>query len=201
MNKSTASKILVFMALTAVCAYTVWFGTIKDPIDYTLSRIGNYFDLRVDFIIWGAITGLVLTGCIAHIYKMAGCRDILPERFLIISYAFLILTVLLPDIKETMRLLFYLHIASAVLFAISLLVSVIFFMRHLYMNKRSLYKKSLKVLIFCVAAPIFLLAAYGKLTGMAEIAFFVGISAFFVSVNLSIAKEKKILSKNGLNAA
>ena len=158
MNKRNIAKILIFLALLSVCAYTAWFGTIKDPVEYTISRIGNYFDLRAGFILWGAITGLLLTRCISYIYKTAGCKDDWSEKFLNISYVLLILTVIVPDIKETMLILFYVHITSAFLFACSLLLSVAFFIRHLYYEKRNLYQTALKLIIPCVAVPLAILA-------------------------------------------
>ena len=189
MNKKKVVKALVILALIAVCAYTVWFGTIKNPVDYTMSTIGNYFGQRTGFILWGAVTGILLVACISHIYKTAGCNDVSSDRFLALSFAFLILTVLIPNVKEISWTFFFIHVAASVLFACSLLISIVFFMRYLYLKKRSLYQKTLKLLIVCIAIPLAIIAGYGKLTGVAEISFFVCISLFLLVINSHLGKH------------
>ena len=201
MNKKRVAKSLVFLAFIAVCIYTVWFGTIKNPVDYTMSTIGNYFDHRPVFILWGAVTGILLVACISYIYRAAGCRDISSDRFLAMSYAFLIMTVIVPNIKESSYFLFCVHVATSVLFAGSLIISIAFFMRHLYLEKRSLYNKALKLLILCVAIPLGIIAAYGKITSLAEMAFFVLVSVFFTSLYIIMAAKKKGAVESGLKTA
>ena len=41
MNKKLTAKKLVIVSLIALCAYTVWFGTIKNPVDYTISKLAT----------------------------------------------------------------------------------------------------------------------------------------------------------------
>jgi len=184
-------RLLAFLCILTVPAYTILYGTMKDPIKYTLSKIGNYFPYKSNFILWGIITGLLLAGYVLYIYKKAGYEDKLSKRFLFLSYVFLIVTVFVPNIKETMEFLFYIHVVTSILFAACLLMSIILFMRHLYFKKSKIYSKAFWAFIFSVGIPAAILIAFGGLTGLAEIAFFVCISAFLLAINAYLNKAPK----------
>lgn len=44
------------IATLIISVITLSFGTRESPFDYTLSMIGNRFDARLEFIVWGIIT-------------------------------------------------------------------------------------------------------------------------------------------------
>ena len=192
MKTKNARKILAAAALIAVCAFTLWFGTIKNPIDFTMSKIGNNFSYRPIFILWGIMTGLLLVYSVSHMYERAGYYNKHSHNLLAVSYAFLVLTVLVPCMKETMEFLYYVHVAFSFLFPTVMLISLFRFIRYLYLVKYNVFKKAVKILSLCMAFPAGLLLTYGKLTGVAEISFFVCISIFLAAINVYLAKAHRL---------
>lgn len=196
MKTKNIKKILAATALFVVCAFTLWFGTIKNPIDFTMSKIGNYLSYRPIFILWGIMTGLLLVYSVSHMYERAGYYNKHSHNLLAVSYAFLVLTVLVPCMKESLEVLYYIHLACSFLFAAMILISIIRFMRYLYYVKNDLFVKAIKVLGVCMALPLGLLIMFGKLTGIAEIAFFVCISVFLAATNIHLAKAHRLTCAN-----
>jgi hypothetical protein len=187
--KEYAKNLLIFLSLIAVPAYTLIFGLQQNPIQFTLSKIGNYFGHRTGFIIWGAISGLLLVGCIFHIFKSTDYKGRFGEKFLVMSYLFLIITVLVPNFRGT--IFFHIHRISSVLFAASLLMSILFYMAHLRANHKRIFDKCSRLLLICVGIPVLMLLAFGGLTGLAEIAFFFSICLFLFVLNSVLMREGK----------
>ena len=196
MKTKDIKKILAAAALIAVCAFTLWFGTIKDPIDFTMSKIGNNFSYRPLFILWGIMTGLLLVYSVSHMYERAGYYNKHSHNLLAVSYVFLVLTVLVPCMKESMEFLYYVHVACSFLFPTFMLISLTRFMRYLYLVKNNVFKKAVKILSLCMALPAGLLFTYGKLTGLAEMAFFICMCVFLASLNIHIAKSRSFASSS-----
>ena len=122
-----ASLAIVFMPL-----YTLWFGTLQNPFEYTLSMIGNRFDMMTEFIIWGVVTGLLIVFYLLHLYRKVEYRDKKARRFLVYSNIFLVLTVLTPAVEEVNSLTHKLHFLVGSLFALFLSLSIFFLA--LYIN-------------------------------------------------------------------
>ena len=190
-SKHTVKNLLIFLSLMAVPVYTLIFGLKQNPIHFTLSKIGNYFGHRAEFIAWGTISGLLLMACIFYLFQKTRYKGRFGEKLLTLSYVFLIITVLVPNFRETMTFLFYVHIVSAVLFAACLFMALIFFMAHLRANHKRVFDKCSVFLFICVGFPLLMLAVFGELTGIAEIAFFFGICTFLTAVNAALLSEER----------
>ena len=184
--KYNVKNLFIFLSLLAVPVYTLIFGLKQNPAIFTLSKIGNYFGHRAGFIAWGTITGLLLVACIFHLFQRTQYKGRFGEKLLALSYAFLIITVLVPNFRGTMTFLFYIHVTSAALFAGCLLMSLFFFMAHLHANNKKIFDKCSVLLFVCVGLPLLMLAVFGQPTGIAEIVFFFCICAFLTVVNSSL---------------
>ena len=137
------------------------------------------------------MTGALLVGFILFTYQRARFRHQRAKRYLILSDIFLVLTVATPALHESLRFWYYIHLLSATLFPLFLVASLLFFMHYLSENNRKVYSKSLFFLMFSVGFPVSLLFVFGKLTGLAEIAFFVCISIFLALLNVYLDREQK----------
>lgn len=192
-EKIQSSKLLALLCILTVPIYTVLFGIRKDPSIYTLSKIGNYFTFKTDFVIWGILTGLLLAFYVLHIFRKADYENKMAKRFLFLSYVFLIITVLVPNFQGTIE--FYIHVTASLLFGACLLVSIILFIRHLYLKKNNIFSKSLWFLIISMILPVILLFIYQKPNGVLEIAFFISISASLIAMNVYLSTHKKEIQK------
>lgn len=188
-KKIQKNKLLALLCILTVPIYTLLFGITKDPVRYTLSKIGNYFTFRTDFIIWGLLTGLLLAFYVLYVFDKAKYKNKTAKRFLFLSYIFLIITVLVPNFKGTFE--FYIHVAASLLFGACLLMSIALFMRHLYIKQNKVFSKSFWFLVLSMLLPIAILIIYKKPTGVLEIAFFISISSFLAAVNVYLNNHKK----------
>ncbi len=190
-KRFVAKGIFAALSIAFVPINTLIFGLKKSPVEYTLSNIGNFFDYRVNFIIWGVVTGLLLIGFIGFTFRKAQFEHNKAKRYLILSYVFLILTVLTPALRDQMQFWFMVHNVTATLFALFLVASLLFFMHYLSENNKKVYSKSLFSLLFSIGFPVLLLILFGRITGLAEIAFFVFISGFLMLLNIYLNREQR----------
>jgi hypothetical protein len=63
-------RMFVMSILLAALLVTVVYGTLENPLEYTLSNIGNFFDYRLFFIIWAIITGIAIQSSIVALFKL-----------------------------------------------------------------------------------------------------------------------------------
>ena len=66
------TRITVMTLLLSALVFTVIYGTLEDPFQYTFSKIGNRFNpsLRVVFIIWSIYTGVAIQTSILALFRL-----------------------------------------------------------------------------------------------------------------------------------
>jgi len=175
-------KYLALFALVTIPLYTYLFATKESPFYYTLSMIGNMGDYRLDFIVWGVVTGFLITFYIARLYMMKSFYHPRAHRLLLWSHVFLVLTVVIPAV-ETLPFLRRLHALMAVLFALSLLASLYLFIRYLGEIDKSLFHWSSWMLFIVLFGSLGLFYFVGN-TGIFELFFFLSITAFLALLRL-----------------
>lgn len=195
-KRITAQAIFAFFSIALVPTYTLIFGTKEDPFINTLSCIGNTFDHRLSFILWGSITGLALVYYTLHIFSKIDYRDKRSIWFLYTSYLCLIVTVLTPALKGIFPVWHFIHIVFSTLFPFSLVASILLFLQYLSRSNQELSKKSLSLLIGCVGMSVATLFLLG-LNGVVEILFFMGISVFLIVLGIYLDNfaEKQLMIK------
>ena len=156
------NECLLIFAVFAIPLFTLSFGLRKSPFEYTLSMIGNWFDFRLRFILWGFITAVLLFFTIYNIFLKVDFNNKRAYRFLFFSVLFLFLTVLTPtvyqepieqELRELVR--FNFHGLFGVFFAVFLILSLFLFTKYLSFSNKKLYIKSYRWLLFCVGGSIF----------------------------------------------
>lgn len=173
------------IASTIIVGITLSFGTRASPFDYTLSMIGNRFDARFDFIIWGIITAALLIIYVLHIYKIGAFNDKKARKYLITSGIFLVLTVLTPAIDELWPILHKLHAVYGALFGLSLVASVYFFIKYIKAYNKKLFSISFFLLMLSAGGSVALLFFFGN-TGLFELFFFVSITLVLLFLEYAI---------------
>ncbi|WP_209330140.1 hypothetical protein [Lunatimonas salinarum] len=171
-------RYLAIFAILVIPTYTFLFGTKESPFYFTLSMIGNLVEYRTGFIIWGVVTGLLLTFYIYRLYVLKAFFHRKAKKLLIGSLFFLVLTVLIPAVEE---LPFWnsLHAVVAVLFAFSLTASLYLFIRYLAAIDEKITVRSTWMLFSIIGISVGLFFILGN-TGIFELFFFLSISAFLV---------------------
>ncbi len=168
--------IIIFIPL-----YTYLFATRESPLQYTMSMIGNKLGYRLNFIIWGVVTGLLLTFYVLRLYILRSFHHKRARKLLIWSLVFLVLTVAIPAMDH-LPILSRLHALSAVAFALSLTASLYLFIRHQESVHRKITMRSLWMLYAVVGGSVLLFFLFGN-TGVFELFFFFSLSLFLGLLN------------------
>ena len=186
----TAQAVFALLSLLLVPVYTIVFGTKESPWEFTLSNIGNFFTHRFGFIIWGILTGMGIAFYTLYLYEKMDFSNKKARRYLISSVAFLILTVIIPALKESLPFYYYMHVIFAGLFALFFIISIILFIQYLSKSNQRLSKTALVLFVSCVGVSIIALFFMG-INGVVEILFFIGISVFLVILSFVLNHFRK----------
>lgn len=175
------------IATTIIVVITISFGTRESPFDYTLSMIGNRFDARFRFIIWGIITAGLLVLYVLHIFKLGAFKHLMARKHLLRSGGFLILTVITPAIEELWPILHKLHAIFGVFFGLSLVASIYYFLKYIQVYNEKLFSVSFLLLMLSAGGSVALFFLFGN-TGLFELFFFVSISLVLLFLEIAMRR-------------
>lgn len=186
------TRVTVMALLLSALIFTIIYGTLQNPFQYTFSKIGNRFDpsLRVIFIVWSAYTGVAMQASILALFRLEDYKNKWGYRFIVIGVIFLILTAVLPSLDEWP---FWqdMHIVAGVIFALFITVGVIPFMRWVAREnirlRRTVY---IWIGIIWIGSISFMLI-FGN-TGLFELFFFCTFIIFLLYITMSLFEEQII---------
>jgi len=182
----------VALSILLIPVLTIIFGTMAPPSEFTFSKIGNHFDARLEFIIWGTVTALLFTFYILHLFKLGAFFNKRARWMVIRSGIFLILTVLIPAVDELWPFLNKLHTICGGIFALTLIISVYYLIRYLRIFNKSLYSLSFFLLMTVVGGSLVLRLIFGN-SGIYELFFFISMSIVLFILEILIKKNRQKL--------
>lgn len=197
MSNHRFNETLISFVLFMVPIYTFFFAFKESPFNYTFSMIGNYFDYRVNFIIWGAITAILLLISIIHIYNNSKFEDKRAHRYVKLSILFLVLTVITPTANDdsiygplSKRFPFFnIHGIFGFMFGLFLILSLLLFSKYLSAVNKEVSIRSIKLLLITVGGSLSTLFIFG-MTGIFELFFFLFLSIFLLITHKNIRVDK-----------
>lgn len=183
-------RYLALFALIVIPLYTWLFAIKESPFYYSMSMIGNQFDYRLNFIVWGVITGFLLTFYIARLYVLKSFEHPRAHKLLFWSHIFLVLTVAIPAV-EHLPFLKTLHILMAVFFGLSLIASLYLFIRYLGAINEKVSIRSTWILFLVLGGSIGLFFILGN-TGVFELFFFLSLTIFLAILSkwLNLSEDR-----------
>ena len=192
-NQMRKQRNLIITYLLFALVLTIAFGTLQDPLRYTLSNIGNRFGWgpRIMFIIWALISGSAIEISFIFIMRLIRYSGKLTTMFIGLTSMSIILTGLVPALKNEFPLWHTLHfitsgsIAFFFFFALVPLIKEIIklipeYKRYIFIWMGVIWAGSITVLILF------------KWSAMFEIWFFVSIILFLIYLTF-ILYEKEVL--------
>ncbi len=181
-------------AVIFIPLFTYLFATKESPFDYTFSMIWNKLWHRLSFIIRWILTGFMLTFYILRLFILKSFTNKNARKLLIRSLVFLVLTVLIPSIEQR-PILKGLHFVTAIIFSITLILSLYFFITYLQKTKRKIYNRSMILFLITVFWSLITLFIFWK-NWLFELFFFLALTIFLLTIHLSYKKTsfKKIKS-------
>jgi hypothetical protein len=182
-------RMFVMSVLLAALLVTVVYGTLENPLEYTLSNIGNFFDYRLFFIIWAIITGIAIQSSIIALFKL---EEYVPKTkywFVALAVIFLILTAIIPALKELYPFWHLIHTLFAGLHALFLSLSFVPFVNFIARENPRLVIITRVWLIIIWAGGVLSLVLLGH-SAIFELWFFITLIIFLLYLSLVLFEEK-----------
>ncbi len=117
----TATMSLLISALVL----TLIYGMLENPFVYTLSNIGNFFTYRFIFITWSIVTGGSIQIAVVILFGLEKYKTKYGYLFIGLSVLFLVLTAILPALKDQFPFFHILHTITSGLHALFLLLALV----------------------------------------------------------------------------
>jgi hypothetical protein len=200
LTRERKTRMRVMTVLMVALLATLVFGTLRNPLLYTLSNIGNYFDFRGTFIAWAIVVGTAIQYAILSLFQLEEYRpDHRMKNILVfLSSLFLIATAIVPAFKDSYPGWHIVHYITAGLYALCIFLSLSPFAIFVSRENPRLRKGIFGWLIAIWGGSGLALLFFGK-TGMFEMCFLVGNLLFLLYLSLVQFEEKIVkLSVNFL---
>lgn len=183
-------RITVLAILLSALLFTVIYGTIENPFQYTFSKIGNRFTFsnRILFIVWASYTGFAIQSAIIALFSLEEYKPKWPYISIVTGVIFLTATALAPSLDH-LPFLQWVHIITAGLFG--LFVTLGFFPFSMWVARENprLKRVTYVWLIIIWGGSFIWIGAYGN-TGVFEMWFFGTFILFLLYLSLTLFEEK-----------
>ena len=174
-RERTWSILLLIIAIVSTTIY----ATLKDPFVNTFSRIGNYYGYRGLYIIWAVVISFCFQTSTILLFKLTGYPRKWGYVALALASFFLIVTAIIPSIKEELLFWHRLHKWTTFFFVMSMLTAqhpfFVWLARKIPRLKALLRNWQLIVLCTSMAS----LLVQGQ-TGIFELLFFLGLGTLLI---------------------
>ena len=188
--KDRRLRILMMSFLLGSLLFTVIYGTIQNPFQYTFSQIGNRFTVgnRILFIIWAISTGTIIQASIIALFQIEKYQNKRANTFIFTATFFLITTSLAPSLDH-LPFWTWVHLITAGLFG--LFISLGFYPYALWVARENPRLRQVIYVYMAIAwgGGAFWYLALGN-TGMFEIWFFIFFLVFLLYLSLTLFEEK-----------
>ncbi|QWB99526.1 hypothetical protein KHQ88_05000 [Mycoplasmatota bacterium] len=186
-------RMFIVSFLLFALVLTIAFGTLEDPFRYTLSNIGNRFGWgpRIMFIIWAFVSGLAIEISFIFIMKLINYNDRKCSLFIGLSSISIILTGLIPALKNELPFWHTLHVISSGLIALFFFLAMIPLIKYIVTIIPD-FKIFMYIWLAVILLGSIVLLILFRITAMFEIWFFVTTILFLIYLTF-ILYEKAII--------
>lgn len=186
------TRIFVMGFLLSALVFTIIYGTLEDPFQYTFSKIGNRFkpELRVVFIVWSAYTGAAIQASILALFRLEDYKNKLSYGFILAGVVFLVFTALAPSLDHLPGWILV-HIIAGMVFALCITLGFLPFMR--WVARENIRLRRTVYIWFGIiwGGSFFFMFLFGN-TGVFELFFFCTFIIFLLYLSLSLFEEQII---------
>jgi len=194
LTSSRRLRTAIMSLLTTALLLTIAYGMLEDPLVYTLSNIGNFFDYKIYFIIWSVVAGLSIQFTVGVLFKLEEYKSKFGYHFIGISVALLILTALIPALKDIYPFWHTVHTVTSGLHALFLYLALVPF--SIWVSKEN---PRLRLTIFIwlgiVWAGSILMIILFRHSALFELWYFITNIIFLLYLSL-VLFEKEIIKKS-----
>lgn len=186
-------RMFIISYLLFALVLTIAFGTLEDPFRYTLSNIGNRFGWgpRIMFIIWALISGTGIEISFIYIMKLINYSDRKTKVFIGLTSFSIIMTGLVPALKNEFPFWHNLHFITSGSIAIFFFFAIVPLMKNIIRIIPE-YRRLIYIWMGVIWIGSITVLILFKWSAMFEIWFFVTIILFLIYLTF-ILYEKAIL--------
>ena len=187
--KERRARITIMSLLLSALLFTVIYGTLENPFEYTFSKIGNRFDNRVLFIVWALFTGFTIQFSVIQLFRLEKYSLSKAYKYIFISTGFLISSSIAPALEEIYPFWTWFHIITAGLFGLFITLSVTPFMRYVSKENPRLREVIKYWIIIIWGGSVFWMVLLGN-TGIFELWGLGSLLVFLLYLSLTLFEEQ-----------
>ncbi|MEA2077692.1 MAG: hypothetical protein U9O95_06700 [Candidatus Marinimicrobia bacterium] len=178
----------IIFILIAVLATGI-FGTLKNPFTNTFSKVGNYYGYRGLYIIWAITISFCLHTASFLLFKLTHYNKKWGYWALTMASFFLIITAIIPSIKEELFFLHVLHKWTTFFFVMSLVAALhpFFIWLGRKIPRLKILLRNWQLLIFTGSMTSLIIQGQ---TGIFELWFFLGLGTLLIYLCWILFTEK-----------
>lgn len=186
------TRITVMSFLLSALIFTVVYGTLQNPFQYTFSKIGNRFDpeLRVVFIVWASYTGFAIQASIIALFRLESYKNKWSYLFIIIAVVFLAFTAMAPSL-EHLPFWIWVHLVTGMIFSLFITLGFLPFMRWVARENPRL-RRTVYIWFAIIWGGSFSFMFLLGNTGVFELFFFITFIIFLLYLSLTLFEEQII---------
>ena len=170
--------------------FTISYGSIENPFQYTFSKIGNRFNItnRIVFIVWAISTGTIIQASILALFKIENYKNRRQIVYIASGSFFLVASSVAPSLPE-LPFWTWIHLATAGFFALFLTMGFFPFAVWIARENPRLRRVIYVWMAVTWGGGSFWYITLGN-TGMFEMWFFVCLIIFLLYLSLVLFEEK-----------
>lgn len=190
LHQTKRQRMFIISYLLFALVLTIAFGTLEDPVRYTLSNIGNRFGWgpRIMFIIWAFISGSAIEISFIFIMKLIHYESRKTLMFIGLTTFSIIVTGLVPALKNEFPFWHTLHFITSSLIAVFFFSAMIPLLIHIDKIIPE-YRKFMIIWVSLILAGSVVVLVLFKWSAMFEIWFFVTIILFLIYLTSSLYEK------------
>jgi len=188
-SKLRKERSWMVILLSIIMLFTVIYATLKNPFIYTFSKIGNYYGYRWLYIVWAVVISTCLHTVSILLFKLTNFNKKWAYFALALASFFLIVTAIIPSIREKFYFLHVLHKWTTFFFVMSTITAL-----HPYFVWLGRKIPKLKILLrnwqlIILIGSMTSLILQGQ-TGIFELWFFLGLGTLMMYLGWVLYTEK-----------
>jgi hypothetical protein len=192
--KQRRNRMIVMSGLLITIIMTAIYGTLENPFQYTLSNIGNFFSYREVFIIWAIVAGVAIQTACVSLFRLENFKQRRSFTFVIYASVFLVLTAIIPAIKDKFPFWHFVHVLTSIFYALFLILGLQPFL-HYVSKENPRLRRIIAIWQYLIIGGGFLGIVIFGMSGIFEIWCISSVTVFLLYLSL-ILYEENIVKKS-----
>ncbi len=184
-RKRTAVMSLLLFSLL----FTLVFGMLENPLYYTMSNIGNFFNYRIIFIMWAIVCGTSIEIAVLALFQLEKYQTKYGKVFIYLATLFMIATALIPSLKDDYPFWQVIHTITSGLLALFLYLGLVPFAKWVSKENPRL-RTFISIWLLVIWAGSIIMVVLFWHSALFELWFFITNILFLLYLSIILFEEK-----------